>query len=125
MPTRSSNIFNYALLIDNKNADKLFKAFLEKVENQEMTPTKVFTVKEITEMIPRGSAGVNNHSTYGFSIMSMFGNQKGRDYFIFDDFDTTKLFTDLCNNSDRDNYAWRKYYMSKTCVINPKYFFEE
>lgn len=72
-------------------------------------------------MIPLGTAGVSNYSTFGFSIMSMFSNQKGRDYFIFDDPHMTQIFTDCCNNANRNNYEWRKHYLDKTCRINLKY----
>jgi len=121
MFSKESTRFRYELLIDNKNSDKLFRAFLETLESQENIDAKVFTIKEITEMIPIGTAGVSNHSTYGFSIMSMFSNQKGRDYFIFDDFQMTQLFTDSCNNPNRHNYEWKKHYLNKICRINPKY----
>lgn len=124
MCNKESSRFRYELLIDYKNSDKLYKAFLEKLESQASNASKFFTIQEITEMIPIGTADVSNHSTYGFSIMSMFSNQKGRDYFIFDDFQMTQLFTDNCNNPNRNNYEWKKFYLNKTCRINPKYLVE-
>ncbi|VDN49246.1 conserved protein of unknown function [Petrocella atlantisensis] len=108
---------------NNKNADKLFKAFLEHCELNEIKPTKLFTIKEIADALPRGTSGVSNYSTYGFSLMSMMSNQKSRDYFMFLNADMTKIFTEHCkNNHDRDNYLWRKMYLKEQCKINPEYW---
>lgn len=118
----SSHIFNLSLLVDNKNADKLFRSLLERLELKNIDYTSSFTIEEIVELIPKGTEGVSNYATYGFSITSMLSNQKGRDYFIFDDVAMTKVFTDLCKNSNRDNYVWKKHYIDKKCRINPKYY---
>lgn len=110
---------------NNKNADKLFKAFLEYCELNEIQPRKLFTIEEIANILPRGTAGVSNYSTYGFSLMSMMSNQKNRDYFIFVNSDMTKILTEHCNNNyDRDNYLWRKQYLKEQCKINPVYWEE-
>lgn len=76
--------------------------------------------------IPRGTAGVANYSTYGFSLMSMFSNQKARDYFIFQNHVMSKIFTEICNNNyNRDNYAWKKLYLNQKCKINPIFMINE
>lgn len=116
-----SSIFDLSLLTSDKNADKLFKSFLLKIEEQDISPSTNFTIDDVVKLIPRGTANVSNYSTYGFSITSMFSNQKGREYFIFEDYSMTKIFTDSCNNSNRDNYIWEKYFLEKKCRINPKY----
>lgn len=73
-------------------------------------------------MIPRGTAGVDNYATYGFSIMSMFSGQKDRDYFIFNNPKVNDDFLTIFNNNfNRDNYIWRKEYSNEKCKINPKY----
>lgn len=109
--------------IENKvNADKLFANFLLQVENKHINKYKEFTVGEISDLIPRGTAGVNNYSTYGFSIMSMLSTQKERDYFIFNNTNLSDEFTSTCNNNyNRDNYHWRKNNINDKCKINPKY----
>lgn len=109
--------------IENKvNADKLFANFLLQVENKHINKYKEFTVGEISDLIPRGTAGVNNYSTYGFSIMSMLSTQKERDYFIFNNINLSDEFTSICNNNyNRDNYHWRKNNINDKCKINPKY----
>jgi hypothetical protein len=112
-------MFRYELLKDNKNADKLFKSFLEYMERESISPLREFTIEEISNAIPRGTAGVTNYSTYGFSIMSMFSNQKSRDYYSFQNVNIPKIFTEICNNNrDRDNYAWKKLYINEKCKIN-------
>lgn len=112
----TTNLENYV------NADKLFVSFLVKVEEQGKDITKTFTIQEITNIIPKGTAGINNYSTYGFSIMSMLSGQKSRDYFIFENKELRDEFTSICNNNfDRDNYYWKKHYLNERVRINPKY----
>lgn len=116
------SMFKYELLKDNKNADKLFRSFLEYLDSKELNPYQEFTIEDISFIIPRGTAGVTNYSTYGFSIMSMLSNQKGRDYFSFQNINMTKIFTEICNNNyNRDNYEWKKRYLLEKCKINLEY----
>ena len=107
---------------NNKNADKLFKAFLEYCDKSEIDPQRIFTIEQIANILPRGISGVSNYATYGFSLMSMLSNQKGRDYFIFVNSNMTNVFTETCNNYNRDNYLWRKLYLQEQCKINPEYW---
>lgn len=117
-------IYKTEQINNNKNADKLFKAFLEYCDKSEIDPQKIFTIEQIADILPRGMSGVSNYATYGFSLMSMLSNQKGRDYFIFNNTNMTKVFTDTCNNNhDRDNYLWRKLYLKEQCRINPEYWY--
>ncbi|WP_244886814.1 hypothetical protein [Rossellomorea vietnamensis] len=104
------------------NADKLFVSLLKKIEDNRLDINKSFTIKEITELIPRGTADVENYATYGFSLMSMLSNQKKRDYFIFENEGVGDEFTSICNNNhNRDNYYWKKHYLNEVVRINPKY----
>ena len=109
--------------IENKvNADKLFVSLIMAVEKRRISIQKEFTISEISELIPIGTAGINNYATYGFSIMSMMGGQKHRDYFVFSNTALRDEFTALCNNNrDRDNYYWSKNYPDEKLRINPKY----
>jgi hypothetical protein len=70
------NLFSTADIQTKVNADKLFVSILKKIEDNRLDINKSFTVKEITELIPRGTADVENFASYGFSIMSMFSAQK-------------------------------------------------
>ncbi len=80
-----------------------------------------FTIGQIAEIIPRGTAGVDNYTTYGFSVMSMLSGQKGRDYFIFENPMVKDEFTLACRNPKRDNHYWKKHYSDARLRINPKY----
>lgn len=71
-------IYKTEQINNNKNADKLFKAFLEYCDKGEIDPQRIFTIEQIANILPRGISGVSNYATYGFSLMSMFSNQKGR-----------------------------------------------
>lgn len=116
-----SNLFNIDKIENKVNADKLFISFLLEIEKNKVNIRKEFTIEEIVNLIPKGTAGINNYSTYGFSIMSMFSNQRDRDYFIFANSNLQDKFTAICNNHDRDNYYWKKYHLNEKVKINPKY----
>jgi len=120
------NIQSRLLSIENieskVNADKLFVSLIMEVEKRPISIQKEFTITEIAELIPKGTAGINNNSTYGFSIMSMMSGQKHRDYFIFKNTALRDEFTAVCNNNtNRDNYYWKKNYPDEKLRINPKY----
>lgn len=117
-----SKKFNLTSIENKVNADKLFASFLIAVEENDIDENKQFSIKEITDLIPKGTAGIDNNATYGFSIMSMFSGQKDRDYFIFNNPKVKEDFSIICNNNfNRDNYIWRKAYINEICMINPKY----
>jgi 5-methylcytosine-specific restriction enzyme A len=117
-----SKLFSTTNIENQVNADKLFISFLMEVENRRKDITKQFTLKEIAEIIPKGTAEINNYSTYGFSFMSMLSGQKNRDYFIFENKELRDEFTSICNNNyDRDNYFWKKHYLNEQVRVNHKY----
>lgn len=119
---KAYKLFSTTNLVNHVNADKLFVSFLMAVENKGIDFNKTFTVKEVVDIIPKGTADVKNHSTYGFSIMSMLSGQKNRDYFIFEKSGLREEFTAICNNNyNRDNYFWKKHYLNERLRINPKY----
>ncbi len=91
------------------NADKLF-AHLCQVVRAKGTGANTYTVGQIAEMIPRGTAGVDNHATYGFSIMSMLSGQNGRDYFVFENPMVRDEFTAACRNG---RYPYCKVYIGR------------
>ncbi len=117
----SSNIFTITGVENNKNADKLFVSLLKIIEGNGIDINKRFTVAEIANLIPRGTAGISNVSTYNYSIMSMFSHQNYRDYFIFQNKDLSDELTSICSDVKRDNHYWEKHYSSESVWINPKY----
>lgn len=117
-----SDIFTLTGVIHDKNADKLFVSLLQEIERKDIDIKRWINIGEITELIPRGTAGVNNYATYGYSLMSMLGGQNHRDYFLFDTEGLRDEFTAICSNThDRDNYLWKKLYLNEKVCINPKY----
>jgi 5-methylcytosine-specific restriction enzyme A len=115
-------LFNTTNIENRVNADKLFVSLLKEIEKRGKDISKEFTIKEISDFIPKGTAGVINYATFGFSFMSMLSGQKSRDYFIFDNKKLRDEFTLICNNNfNRDNYYWKKHYLQEKLIINPKY----
>jgi 5-methylcytosine-specific restriction enzyme A len=115
-------LFNTTNVLNRVNADKLFVSLLKEVENRGKDISKKFTIREISDLIPKGTAGVNNYATFGFSFMSMLSGQKNRDYFIFDNKELREEFTSICNNNfNRDNYYWKKNYLQEKLIVNPRY----
>ncbi|MGI6383226.1 MAG: hypothetical protein ACOXZT_08515 [Tissierellaceae bacterium] len=116
-----SEVFNIEAMESRVNADKLFLYFLLEVEKRKIDPYKVFTIEEINKLIPKGTAGIDNYATYGFSFMSMLSGQNYRDYFDYENMDLRDEFAERCKDSNRDNYYWRKNYLNEKCTINKKY----
>jgi len=118
-----SEIFTLTSVENERNADKLFVNLLQEIERKGIDIKKSFTIAEIADLIPKGTAGVNHYSVYGYSLMSMFGGQNHRDYFDFETNGLRDEFTAICSNTrDRDNYLWRKLYLNERVHINPKYY---
>jgi 5-methylcytosine-specific restriction endonuclease McrA len=105
----------------NAKADLLFNSLIQNIKSRGIDTNKEFTVEEIGELIPLGTAGVNNPATYRYSMTSMFSKQKGRDYFIFQHPEIQHELTLLANNPKRNNSYWRTNYSNQKLMINPKY----
>ncbi len=117
--------FNFDLIKPTSNADKLFIALLEFLQSYKLDPNQQFTIKAIEYFIPKGTMDINTNSVYGFSMMSMFSNQRNRDYFIFEEEALPEKFKAVCMTQNRDNFFWRKYCNDEKCHINPKYIKRE
>lgn len=116
-------LFDYDKIKLDYNADQLFREFLERVELTNEIPDKIFKISDIEKLIPFENMDIENKSTYDYSVMSMLGGQSGRDYFIFKDMeDLRDIFTEECNNSNRNNTLWKKKYGDERFIINPKYY---
>lgn len=59
-----SNIFTLTGVENDKNADKLFVSLLQEIERKCININKQFTIAEIADLIPRGTAGVNNYAIF-------------------------------------------------------------
>jgi hypothetical protein len=82
------------------NVDILFSCLLQTLERDPDLKTTL-TIGEITDLIPIGTGGVCNPASYKYALISMFGRQKGREYFDLDD-SISKEFTQQANQSSRD-----------------------
>jgi hypothetical protein len=89
------------------NADVLFSCLLQSLERDgQMTTT--LTISEVIDRIPVGSGGVCNLASYKYAIISLFGKQKDRDYFVFDA-EMKSEFTKQTNQSTRDMGFFKKH----------------
>ena len=116
----NSNIFNVKGITNKANADKLFVNLLMQVEKQGINIHKEFTIDEISKLIPRGTAGIINYSTYAYSFLSMLSNQSNRDFFIYTRNALRDEFTVQSNNPKRNNNYWKDY-LNEKLKINPIY----
>lgn len=105
----------------NANADKLFELLLARIGQQGDGVVKEYTITDIAKMIPQSTSGVGNYSSYNYAMTSMFGGQKGRDYFIFKKPNLKDTFTELANDNNRNNQTWQNLYGNELVRINPKY----
>ncbi|GMQ64598.1 HNH endonuclease [Vallitalea maricola] len=115
------NIFNYDLITLSSNADRLFKSFLEIVEDEMIDFESIFRIEDIYILLKKREFKKYKPSSFKYSFMSMFGGQSGRDYFIFKDMTSREWFTEVCNDTGRKNLAWRDEKANEAVRINPKY----
>jgi 5-methylcytosine-specific restriction enzyme A len=105
----------------NVNSDKLFKLLLKNIRKQGHEVNKVYSLKEIASLIPYKTSDIKNYASYNYALTSMFSNQKDRDYFIFSNKSLGDIFTELANDTKRNNRAWNTHYGHEKVKINPKY----
>jgi hypothetical protein len=74
--------------------------------DEEMKTT--MTIGEIINRIPVGTGGVCNPASYKYALISLFGKQKERDYFVFDE-EIKNEFTKQANQSTRDMTFFKKH----------------
>ena len=117
--TASSQRFNLNLITERANADRLFACLLLALDSQPETSEQL-TIQDIMSLIPLGSGGICNPGSYNYAFIAMLGNQKGRDYFLFDDPDMVEEFTQQANQSTRD-MNFHKHHANLTVKVNPKF----
>ncbi|WP_342563627.1 hypothetical protein NST84_29910 [Paenibacillus sp. FSL R7-0345] len=106
-------------ILGRANADILFACLLLTLDHN---PEKasILTVEGVVELLPLGSGGICNPGSYHYAMIAMFGGQKERDFFVFEDEALSKAFTEQANNSTRDMRFYRKHGHAKIS-INPKF----
>jgi hypothetical protein len=116
-----SSIFDLDKIHHRAHADVLFVNLLVSLEKDyEEDIPETITIKEISNRIPRGTAGIFNPSSYNYAMISLFSGQKQRDYFLFENVEIRNQFTEQANNPLRNNNFWKKY-IDELVKINPKY----
>ncbi|SEL78784.1 hypothetical protein [Paenibacillus sp. OK003] len=111
--------FNLNMIANRANADCLFACLLLALDIQSELPNKL-TIQDIINLIPLGTGGICNPSSYNYAMIALFGNQAGRDFFIFEDKNLTKNFTEQANNSTRNMKLYSEH-AEDSLSINPKY----
>lgn len=114
-----SKQFDLAKIKLRSNVDILFACLLLSLEQREERDAPL-TIGKIAEHIPIGTAGISNPASYNYAIISLFGNQKGRDYFQLESSALPEAFTEQANKSTRDMKFYVKH-ADETVTINPKY----
>ncbi|CAK4840655.1 unnamed protein product [Aphanomyces euteiches] len=101
------------------NADTLFVCLLLSLEiNPEFALT--LTIADVVRLVPLGSGSICNPASYHYAMIAMFGGQKGRDFFLFDNEELQTAFTQQANASNRDMRFYRKHSDAKLS-LHPKY----
>lgn len=111
--------FNYHLIEESANADKLFIQLLKSIEEKKFDYYKKFMIGELEDIVPFIKGSIKR-STYNYSFLSMLSGQKERDYFIYSNTELKDKFTNDANDNKRSYKSWRKYNEEKV-AINPKY----
>lgn len=97
----SSNRFRLDQIVDRANCDVLFACFLLALEAQGSTATE-FTVGEVVNLLPVGTAGICNEASFKYALVSLFSQQRQRDFWVFDKPEISLAFTEQANQSTRD-----------------------
>ncbi|MEK5257569.1 hypothetical protein NST74_29420 [Paenibacillus sp. FSL F4-0125] len=116
----SSEAFDIGKITLRSNADLLFALLLQSLDADGAGDGVKYTIEEIQKRIPMQKTGIAVSSSYNYALVALFGNQRGRDYFQFDNANLGVYFTEQANDPSRDNTCWKKY-LDEKVSINPKY----
>lgn len=116
----SSEIFDIRKITLRSNADLLFALLLQSLDADRAGNGVTYTIEEIQKRILMQKTGIVVSSSYNYALVALFGNQRGRDYFMFENRDLGVYFTEQANDPSRDNTCWKKY-LDEKVSINPKY----
>lgn len=114
-----SHNFKLDSITEKANADRLFACLLLALDLQKKSSDPL-TISEVLKLIPLGTGGVCNPGSYNYAFIAMFGKQKERDYFVFDNPAIANDFTNQANQSTRDMNFYKKH-LDTIVKVNPKY----
>ena len=120
--SQKSDVFDLDKIHLRANADALFVCLLLSLEKDYGKDIpKMMTIEDISEKIPQRKVGISKPSSYDYAMIALFGGQKGRDYFLFENPKMRRdLFTEQANSTLRNNNFWKRHRNEKV-TINPKY----
>lgn len=111
----TSERFRMEQIVERANCDVLFACFLMTLDSENITST-TFTIGEVVDHLPLGSAGICNEASFRYALVSLFSQQRQRDYWIFDNPEVSQAFTEQANQSTRDMRFYDKHSGEKVRV---------
>jgi hypothetical protein len=119
----TSERFRMEKIVGRANCDVLFACFLLSLEAKGNSATE-FTVGEVVGMLPMGTAGICNEASFNYALISLFSQQRQRDFWVFDKPEISRAFTEQANQSTRDMRFYQLHAEEKL-QINSKYLTSE
>lgn len=117
--TASSKRYNLDLIANRANADILFACFLLTPEAQSQSKEEL-KISDVIDMLPLGTGGLCNPTSFNYALISLFSGQKQRDYWVFQNQEVRHSFTEQANNSTRDMQFYLRH-ADERISLNPKY----
>jgi hypothetical protein len=119
--TFTSNLINVEKIVNRTNADVLMALFIQTIEQEkEIDLTFPVSIGDVQKRIPQHKTGIIQNASYNYALIGLLAGQRNRDYFIFQDSELKKFFSDQANNTSRDNSCWKKY-LDDQLTVNPVY----
>ena len=91
------------------NADILWNALSQNWPEKK----EWLTIEELTCIIPEGTAGIENRSSYDFAILTLLSTIRRPDYFTHEDPAVEKVINDEVTTTNRNNGIWSGYMRSR------------
>ncbi|MBP1157676.1 MULTISPECIES: hypothetical protein [unclassified Paenibacillus] len=114
-----SRRFDLSKIKLRSNADVLFASLLLSLDKH-IIDSNELTIGHIIDLLPPGTAGICNPASFNYAMVALFGSQKGRDYFQFENATLKEAFTEQANQSTRD-MRFHTRHSAEKILINPKY----
>lgn len=111
--------YDLGQISNTANADVLFACLLLSLDRKEPLP-ETLTVGEIVRLLPLGTGNICNPASYHYALIAMFGTQKERDFFAFENEALRENFTEQANQSTRDMRFYNKH-AGESVRISEKY----
>jgi hypothetical protein len=114
-----SKRFRLDQIANQSNVDILFACLLLSLEGEERDPNDL-TIGEIVNRLPLGTGGLCNSASFNYALVALFGGQRQRDFWKFQNPAILHAFTEQANQSTR-NMRFYLAHADEKISINPKY----